>query len=249
MGDIILKSYYKDIFFESLTYDEPRDTILILEGFPSNGTDKKTIELLHSLGYNVFWPHYSGTYQSDGIFLSHNPVIELSGFIENMLSGEFVNLWDMSVKKFGIKKLFLFGGSFSGAICMGLATLQKFDQVLLFSPVLDYSSHNQNGDEQNIDDLLPFVKRAYKHIFRIRFDSLTEKMKSFKECSKDYYLDRIDFPITIFQDPDDKVVSIKHSKDIKRKNIRIIEHSFGHGMNGVIRNEYETIHNVLKNEI
>lgn len=65
----ILKAYYGDIFFEFIVHDKPAEAILYLEGFPSSGSHEQEIGFLYKKGYNVFVPHYKGTYQSRGRFL------------------------------------------------------------------------------------------------------------------------------------------------------------------------------------
>lgn len=244
----VLKAYYKDIFFEFMVHDKPADTILLLEGFPSSSTHAEQIQSLNEKGYNVFVPHYKGTYQSKGKFLESNIVQDMKGFVEEMRKNYAINLWDMSKVEFKIKKLILFGASFSGAICCGLSTLIKFDKIVLFSPVLDYSRLNENGDEQDPNHLIPFVKRAYENLFRIEFKSLTERMNQFKECSPQYYLPRIKCPLLILHDPNDKTVSIRISREIvkKVKKASLIESKNGHKMENTLNEKWKTIDDFIK---
>lgn len=165
-------------------------------------------------------------------------------FVDELKRGTAVSLWDLSKINFKMNKLILFGGSFSGAICCGLATLTKFDKIVLFSPVLDYSRLNEMGDEQNPKDIIPFVKRAYENLFRIEFDNLVTKMLEFKECSPKYYLNKLKIPILILHDPDDKTVSIRIPKEFSKSNpniIRLIEHRKGHEMDIALQSEWKTI--------
>ena len=237
-----VKSYFKDIYFESKIDKKNKKTIIILPGFPFPGVDKEDRDFLSSKGYNVFFVFYPGTYQSEGLFLENSPVKEISEFISYIKKGQITSLWDDSTKEFNSENLFLFGGSFSGPICLALSNHKDIDKIYLSSPVLDFNKHNIEGDEQELKNLTNFVKRAYKNIFRFDFDDISERMTQFEEFSQKGYLDKISKPILISHDPNDKTVSIKHAKNlIKLKpEIKLIEHSFGHS-NGLLPKIWDRI--------
>ncbi len=248
VSQYILKSYYGRIFFEFLVHKNPSDTILVLEGFPSEAEHKKQIEFLYDQGYNVFWPHYPGTYQSEGEFLDKNPVLELSDFIDELKKGEAINLWDMSKINFKTNKLFLFGSSFSGAICGGLANKRKFDGIVLFSPLWDFSDHHKEGNEQDLNHLVLFVKRAYKHLFRFKWDSLSKKIKEFPECDSREYIQGLNSPLLVLHDPQDKTTSIIHTIKIKKSlpKMKLLRHRMGHGMGKVLFQKWGKIEEFLR---
>ncbi len=227
----ILKSYYGDLFFEFLTHEEPSDTILFLEGFPSSGSHNEMIKFLYDQGYNIFVPHYRGTYQSKGKFLSKNIVKDFVEFVREMKKEEATNLWDMSKVNFKIKDLIIIGGSFSGAVCCGLASEIEFNKMILFAPVLDFRRLNEKGDEENPNQLMPFVKRAYRNLIRFNFKDLSKKISKYEETLPEHYESRLNLPTLILHDPNDKTVSIRLSKKLadKRTNVRLIEHEYDHG--------------------
>ena len=243
----ILKSYYGDMFFEFMVHEKPKDTILVLEGFPASANHNLEIKFLYNNGYNVIWPHYTGTYQSKGEFLEKNIVTELSEFVLELKKEKAINLWDMKEINFGIKKLILFGGSFSGAISCSLATQKNFDKMVLFAPVWDFKKHNDNGSEQDLDKLIPFVKRAYRNLIRFRWDSLVEQMNKFNEVSLEYYENKLKLPILVLHDPEDGIVSIKHTKELQEKisSVQIIEHDQGHGMKDALESKWDYVHDFL----
>lgn len=249
MDDHILSSYIGDIYFDFKIHEQSEGTILFLEGFPSKGRYSEEIKLLYDKGYNIIWPHYKGSYQSDGEFLKNNPVKELNEFIKELKKGWIINLWDLSKVKIQIKKLYLFGSSFSGAICCGLSTLEKFDKIVLFSPVWDFDKHNSEKDEQDLDKLVSFVKRAYKNLFRFGWNSMVSRFKQFEECSSDYYVSKLNVPLLVFHDPEDKTVSIKHTYNIVKKlDIELIEHDLGHSAREVLISKWEYIEKFLEKQ-
>jgi len=58
----VLKTYQGRIFIDFLVHREPVDSILVLEGFPSSCEHSEQIKFLYNKGYNVFWPHYPGSF-------------------------------------------------------------------------------------------------------------------------------------------------------------------------------------------
>lgn len=242
----ILKAYYKDMFFEFLVHGREegweRDSIVLLPGFPSSNKYDSEMRYLYSRGFNVFFPRYKGTYQSKGSgkggFLGENIVQDLKKFLEEMKKGKAKSLWDNRVVEFSVGgKIILFGGSFSGAVACGLGAVDKdVRKIVLFSPVWDFKKHNELGGEQDLEKLIPFVKRAYKNLYRIGFESLSKKMMEFRECSPEFYLNRLagnETGVLVMHDPEDTTVSIKHTFEVIKKHpwIKLIKHSRGHSWN------------------
>mgnify|MGYP007017149674 CR=1 FL=1 len=54
----IVKSYFDNIFFESLIHKKPSDAIIIFPGFPSSNKQDDIINFLYNKGFNVFFPSY-----------------------------------------------------------------------------------------------------------------------------------------------------------------------------------------------
>jgi esterase/lipase len=255
----ILKAYYGDIFFEFLVHSKEegwkRDAIVLLPGFPSASKYDYEMRFLFQRGFNVFFPRYKGTYQSKGKFLNENIVLELKKFLEELKKGKAKSLWDNSVVNFSVGgNIILFGGSFSGAVACGLGAVDKdISKIVLFSPVWDFKKHNENGDEQDLEKLTPFIKRAYKNLYRVGFESLSKKMGEFRECSPDFYLNRLagrETGVLIFNDPEDKTVSIKHTLEVIKKHpwIKSIEHNKGHDgrTSGLIELRWQDIFSFIK---
>ncbi|MDK2907586.1 MAG: hypothetical protein PWQ87_44 [Candidatus Woesearchaeota archaeon] len=245
----ILKAYYGKIFFEFLTHKDKSDAVILLDGFPSSNKNDETMYFFYEKGFNVFFPRFKGSFQSEGKFLKTNPVHDLLFFIKELKKGEATNLWDMSKVNFEIEKINVVGESFSGAIACGLAACSEdISKIILASPVLDYKKHNINGDEQDLDALTSFVKRAYKHLYRFNFNSLQKEINKFKEISPDFYLRLLNKPILLFHDPKDRTVSIKHSKTLfwNKKNCRIIETDTGHGFRRALEKYPDLIVDFLK---
>jgi hypothetical protein len=259
----ILKAYYKDMFFEFLVHGREegwkRDVIVLLPGFPSSNKYDTEMKLLFQRGFNVFFPRYKGTYQSKGSgksgFLGENIVQDLKEFISELKKGKAKSLWDNNLVEFSVGgNIIIFGGSFSGAVACGLGAVDKdIRKIVLFSPVWDFKKHNESGDEQDLEKFIGFVKRTYKNLYRIGFENISEEMSKFKECSPEFYLNRLagnETGVLVLHDPEDKTVSIKHTFDIIKKHpwIKLIKHSKGHDArnSGLIEERWLDIAEFLK---
>lgn len=241
MGKPILKAYYGDIFFEFLAHSNKRDSIIVLPGFPSSNLMDDIIYFLYKEGFNVFVPRYKGTYQSKGQFLKTNPVGDLIKFIDQLKKGKAISLWDNKVISFEINKVLLLGGSFGGSMALALAADSKeISKVILASPVWDFKEHNRHGNEQDLDSLTCFVKKAYKNLYQYQFNSLVRVIDKFKEFSPKHYLSNLNIPILVFHDPNDESVSIDHSRNMKTviKNMKLVESDTGHGLSIKLLGKY-----------
>ena len=231
MKKSILRGYYGGIFFEYVLQDRKADAVVILPGFPSGNDFYDLIAYFFEKGYHVFVPRYRGSYQSLGVFLSKNPVDDLIFFVEHLKEGEAKSLWDEKKEHFVVNKLILVGGSFSGAIACGLvAKSPVFSHLILYAPVWDFNEHNSSGDEQDFQKMTDFVKNAYKNCYRFKFKSIVKKLGKFDELKPPYYIPKLNLPVLILHDPNDRVVAFRHTKKylglIPRATY--LEHYLGH---------------------
>ncbi len=213
-----------------------------MPGFPSSNNEDKLMRLFYEKGFNIFYLRYKGTFQSKGYFLESNPTTDLIQCIKQINKGKTVSLWDMKEKNFKNKDIIILTGSFGGAIACGIAAKSKqlISKIILSAPVWDFDKHNTKHKEQDLSQLLEFVKRAYQNLYRIRFTNLKDQLRKFKELSPDYYLQKINCPLIVFHDKEDKTVSIENTKEMikKIKKIRIIEHNLGHGLSEELIKKY-----------
>ena len=241
MGGYVLRSYYEDVFFEFQVHPDERDAFIILPGFPSSSSGQEVISFLYEKGFNVFAPKYRGTFQSRGKFLQTSPVEDLERFMFELKKGEATNLWDMKKVFFKIKRIFVIGSSFGGSIACALACSSKqISKVILASPVWDYKEHGRSFDEQNLEHLTLFIKRAFENLYRYDFKSLSAEMEKFKEFSFSYYKKNLKIPSLVFHDHSDRTVSIEHSRNAVKNipHLQLIETNTGHGLSTKLLSQY-----------
>ena len=231
----ILRGYYGGIFFEFVLQDKKADAVVILPGFPSGNDFNDLISFFFGKGYHVFVPRYRGSYQSSGIFLSKNPIDDLIFFVEHLKEGEAKNLWDMKKESFKINKIILVGGSFSGSIACGLnAKYPVFSHLILYAPIWDFNEYNSDGREQDVQKIIDFVKNTYKNCYRFKFKDIAKKMNKFDELNPAYYIPKLNLPVLVMHDPNDREVSFKYTKKYLEMipNATYLEHYFGHKLTG-----------------
>ncbi|MBS3157365.1 alpha/beta hydrolase [Candidatus Woesearchaeota archaeon] len=226
----ILKAYYNKIFFEFLVHkDDFVDAIIILPGFPSSNNEDELMQFFYENGFNVFYLRYGGSFQSKGYFLESNPSDDITQCIKYINRGKIVSLWDMEEKSFKNRDLIFLTGSFGGAIACSIVAKSNhlISRIILSAPVWDFDKHNTTYEEQNLSHLSDFVKRAYQNLYRIKFNNLINQLHKFKELSPEYYLQKLNCPLLVFYDQEDKTVSIEHTREIikKIKKGRLIEHN------------------------
>ena len=238
----ILRGYYGGIFFEFVLQDRSADAIILLPGFPSGNDFNDLISFFYEKGYHVFVPRYRGTYQSTGVFLSKNPIEDMSFFLDNLEMGSAKSVWDMKKENFKINKKILVSGSFGGAIALGLAAKSgKISHIILQAPVWDFEAHNAEGNEQDFEKTTEFVRNSYKNCYRFRFKSLKKKLGKFEELGPEYYLPRVkQIPILVMHDPNDKEVLLRHTKENMNSLERgtYLEHYLGHKLTRDILTAY-----------
>ena len=242
MAQYILKAYYGDLFFEFMLQDKKADFICFLPGFPSSNNYDSLMRFLHQNGFHVFTIRYRGSYQSRGKFLEKNVVEDLKEFLKHVKKGKVTSLWDLKEFRFQVHKKYLFARSVGGAVACGLAAITNFfDKMVLFAPVWDFSKHNKQYPEQDIQHLTTFVKRGFQNCYRIEFDDLEEETVKIKEMRPEQYLPKLKLPILVFHAANDNTVSIKHTLAMMKKkaNIQLVKHELGHGPKTELLEKYE----------
>ncbi len=202
----ILKTKFPNgIFGEFILQQKQADSIIILSGFPSNNIYDDLMKFLYDEGFHVFFLRYPGMYQSEGIFLEDGITEPLIEAIEEIKKGNVLNLWNNKNINFLSKEIHIMTGSFGGAVALNIAKQINIEKMILFSPVLDFSKHNKDGDEQDLNHLDTFVRRAYTHCIRMPSNNITKILAELKELSG---MPKTKSNILIFHDPTDKVVSV-----------------------------------------
>ncbi len=238
----IIKSFAEDNFFEFLVHKKPAKAIILLPGFPSNNNQDEIMHYFFDQGYNVFFMRYKGMFQSEGEFLSKDPSDDVVDFVNFLKKGRVINLWNDTRVSFTNTKYIVVTGSFSGAIALStISKIKNIKKIILFSPVWDYSLHNETYKEQELAHLTKFVKKAWNNLYNFTFDNIQEQMNLFEDCLWENYHSKLDDKkILVFQDPKDQTTSINHTEYFKKQKqvITLQKHNKGHGMNIDILTKY-----------
>lgn len=163
---IIYRSKIKDIIFEFSSNKENKGVVIICDGLPSVPKQKELISDFSNQGFFVIYPRYRGTWESDGEFLKESPAKDIKDIINLIKTGKITELY--ADKEFEIKNknIYLLGSSFGGTVALSLADNEDVSKVVALSPVVDFSRHNSDGNEQDLVWLGSFIKKAFGQGYR-----------------------------------------------------------------------------------
>ncbi|MCC6290846.1 hypothetical protein IT398_02175 [Candidatus Nomurabacteria bacterium] len=173
---MIYRGRQGDIVFEFSVSPASRATIILCDGLPSVPKQRQVMDLLQAKGYNVFFPRYRGTWESGGNFLAQSPALDILELVALIKSGSVTELY--SNQKFSTNpRLYLVGSSWGATVALSLADNPDVARVIAFSPIVDFVSHQQNSQGQNLQWLKQFIRRAFYQGYRFE-DKDWERMLS-----------------------------------------------------------------------
>lgn len=147
----------------------PTQAVILCDGLPSAPYRKETIESLAKQGFLVFYPHYRGTWESEGEFLLKSPVEDVKLVVESIKSGHIQELFADRIFDFQIDKIYLIGVSFGGSVVLSASSLQGINKVISFCPVVNFRTFGTKYPEQDLRHMGDFMKVAFTNGYR--FDS------------------------------------------------------------------------------
>lgn len=169
-GFIILIMIYRgrinNIIFEfSPSYDKNKGSVIICDGLPGVPKQKDLINKLSLSGFSVVYPRYLGTWESEGEFLKCSPAQDIAHVAEFLSKGDIKELY--SNKIFDVNKpIHLLGSSFGGSVALSLFDNNLINKIIALSPIVDFTKHNDQHDEQDLIWLRSFIKNAFGAAYR-----------------------------------------------------------------------------------
>ncbi len=231
----VLFSYAGKQFIQYLLQPSPADAIILFPGWP--GTPSfRSMYFLYEQGFHVFVVSYQGLFQSEGVFLASDPVVDQQAVVSCMKQGCLDNLYTNKKSFFSVKKLFFLGSSFGGSIALGSAAHYSPDGLLLFAPVWDWSSQPVLDEEEL------FARRAFRHVYRLPDTPIRDVLCSYSSLRPSSYMKSISCSVLVFHDPQDEIVafsqSLKYSQEL---GASLQSHTFGHGSSEALEAYWSTI--------
>jgi len=142
---------------------------IFLYGFPATIGENSATDLLLSCGFTVLQPHYSGTYDSDGLFSPQSAIETLQTLIEAMSSGEAYDLKKEFLRTLPTDAVICVGYSFGCMIALrALPYLSCLRTLLLVSPALSYGNAPlRSGFREGGPEFLDYVRRSRPFTYRL----------------------------------------------------------------------------------
>ncbi len=163
------KTYIHGIFCEIGTAPQAKATIILCPGLPGSPKEQSLLKKLMQEGYNVIYPRYRGTYESDGLFLQTSPADDICNVIRALQDiSEYADCYTETRKQITIENIILLGSSFGGSVAMVCANLLRAS-CLCIAPVTDFANQGSHPGEQSIEQLAYFLTKI-RHIYRFAPD-------------------------------------------------------------------------------
>lgn len=198
--------------------DNSKGAIILLDGLPSKPESKQAlIEKLSTNNYDVFFPHYEGTWNSEGEFLERLPSITIAELIRSLKSGI-----DLNGAEYTGSKVFVIASSFGGGIALDLARMNVTDKICVTSPVVSFRK-------------VPGLATLEEYIISVHASDYRFKSENWAKMLNDelWNLDDVDYQnpeniLIVAGKDDDQVLLGDVVSFSENKNIELIVEDFGH---------------------
>ena len=209
------------LVFEYIIPDEIKNNVavIVVDGLPRKPELSNFMSLIATWGYPVFFPRLKGTWESDGIFLDHDPSEDMVGLAKSIKEGS-VNIKEIK-ENTSFDKVVLIGSSFGASVSMHAGIDDSVSHVIALSPFYKFS------EVPDIGSLRDFLKSNFKGAYRFEDDGWT-KLKEDKYLSIADLLNKDSFDVSKYSlilgkndtsTPPDKIVEICENNNIAFKLI------------------------------
>jgi len=160
--------------------EKAKEAIIILDGLPATPTKKSLMMSLSEAGFAVIYPRYQGTWESEGYFLKSSPIQDVSKLLNFLKNKKYlIDIYNNKPIKLNINKIHVLGVSFGGSVALGCSNLQGINKIIALSPVIDYRGFGLKNGDQNLADLIVFIKKALGFAYRFYEPGIKEFISGF----------------------------------------------------------------------
>ncbi len=148
---------YKGIVCEYLLPEKPTSTaIIVLDGLPRKPELSEFLAVLASWGYAAFFPRLTGTWESAGVFLDHDPTRDVIDLAHGLKDG--IALHDTNMAAYD--KVVVIGASFGGLVALCAGFDEAIAHVIALSPPLRMS------DVPKVETLFAYLETTFPMAYR-----------------------------------------------------------------------------------
>lgn len=145
---------------------------ILLPGLPMSMNINAIVDSLLKNGSTVYYPYYSGSYDSGGTFSPKNSIKDIKSFFELAKKEKLTELYfGKTLSLPPASKIALIAQSFGAVVALhGHSNL--FDKVILLSPALLYNVEEIGGEKgreygAQMESLMHLLKNAHPYTYRI----------------------------------------------------------------------------------
>ena len=218
---VILRTRFKRrIMAEFLPPERPRKlerAIILCDGMPSIPRKQPLMEFLAAKGYWVFYPRYSGAWESEGEFLERSPHLDILDVIDAIPRG-FHELAFGRRFQLEPREVFVIGGSFGGAAAILCSLDGRVKRVIANCPVVDWAilSESEKAETSN-PSYVAYIREAFGRAYRLS-ERNWRKLSSGRFYNPASHVKEIDpAKIMMFHAKDDPNVPYRSVKDFAQR--------------------------------
>ncbi len=164
-----------DIVTEFFPAEDPQSTkvAIFCDGAPSTPGKKKLMLFFRKKGYWTFHPRYRGSWESQGTFLEHSPVRDVTDVIDG-LSEAFTDVWSQETFQVNANDIIVVGGSFGGPAAILASRDHRVRKAIGIAPVVDWT---EESEDEPLSEFFRIITAGYPGAYRPVSDAL-EKLSS-----------------------------------------------------------------------
>lgn len=151
-------------------------SVLLLPGLPVSTNAQALIQTLLDAGAVVYYPYFSGTFDSGGSFGAARSIKDVSDLHPLLKKPVVTELYFGKELKLGMPKEIILAGMSYGAFVALLGNNKLYQKILLLSPALLFDPSEIGGNEgiafhDQMKSLLNLLRKAHSYTYRIGFFS------------------------------------------------------------------------------
>lgn len=157
--------------------------VVLLPGLPISQDITNILAPFFEAGCVVFYPYFSGSFDSAGSFDAKKCMDDLVSFLEMANQGSVTELYFGKEIEFGENKGVILAGMSYGASIAALGPISGYEKLILLSPVFLYSQKDISSImpfdfKSQMDNLIHLIVNAYPFTYRLLSSESMQKFLS-----------------------------------------------------------------------
>lgn len=201
--------------------------VLLLPGLPMSTNINNILRPFFDAGAIVFYPYFSGSYDSGGMFSASRSIKDASALYPLTQMPKVTELYFAKQIELGVPKETILAGMSYGACIALLGHNNLYQKIILLSPALLFNPDDIGGPagkafQDQMRSLLHLLKNAHPFTYRIRFSRNLKKFllgesTAVRKRSISNALDKVGCPTLILHGENDTSVPVGITRSLEKE--------------------------------